>query len=66
MTVFTAQRIGEIVPATWDEIDLQSAIWSIPRDRMKRKDQERGPHVVPIPPRLLAMMQEWRRRTPPY
>ncbi len=28
---------------------------------MKRKDKERGPHLVPIPPRLLAQMQEWRR-----
>ena len=59
VTLFTAQRIGEIVPATWDEIDMQSATWSIPRDRMKRKDAERGPHLVPIPPRLLAMMKEW-------
>ena len=60
LAAFTAQRIGEIVPATWAEVDLQSATWSIPRDRMKRKDAERGPHVVPIPPRLLAMMKEWR------
>jgi len=60
MAAFTAQRIGEIVPATWDEVDLQSARWSIPRKRMKRKDAERGPHEVPIPPRLLAMMTEWR------
>ncbi len=59
VTLFTAQRIGEIVPATWDEIDMQSATWSIRRDRMKRKDAERGPHLVPIPPRLLAMMKEW-------
>jgi integrase len=61
MAAFTAQRVGEIVGATWDEVDLQSAVWSIPRDRMKRKDEERGPHLVPIPPRLLAMMWEWRR-----
>ena len=61
MAAFTAQRIGEIVGATWDEVDLQSAVWSIPRDRMKRKDEERGPHLVPIPPRLLALMREWRR-----
>ncbi len=61
LAAFTAQRIGEIVAATWDEIDLQSAVWSIPRDRMKRKDKERGPHLVPIPPRALAQMQEWRR-----
>jgi integrase len=61
IAVFTAQRIGEIVGATWDEVDLQSAVWSIPRDRMKRKEEERGPHLVPIPPRLLALMREWRR-----
>ena len=28
---------------------------------MKRKDTERGPHLVPIPPRLLAQILEWRR-----
>lgn len=61
LAVFTAQRIGEIVAATWDEVDLQSAVWTIPRDRMKRKDEERGPHQVPIPPHLAAQMAEWRR-----
>ena len=61
LAAFTAQRIGEIVGATWDEMDLQSAVWSIPRDRMKRKDAERGPHLVPIPPRLLALLEEWHR-----
>jgi integrase len=61
LAVFTAQRIGEIVGASWDEVDLQSAVWSIPRDRTKRKDKERGPHLVPISPRLLALMREWRR-----
>ena len=61
LAAFTAQRVGEIVGATWDEIDMQSAVWSIPRDRMKRKDKERGPHAVPLPPRLFAMVKEWRR-----
>jgi hypothetical protein len=28
---------------------------------MKRKDEERGPHDVPIPSVLLAQMREWRR-----
>ncbi len=28
---------------------------------MKRKDAERGAHVVPIPAKLLAMMREWHR-----
>lgn len=61
LSVFTAQRIGEIVGAQWPEINLQSAVWSIPRDRMKRKDEERGPHLVPIPPRLLDQVREWKR-----
>src|SRR5450631_2472835 len=45
LAAFTAQRIGEIVGATWNEVDLYSSVWSIPRDRMKRKDVERGPHL---------------------
>lgn len=61
LAVFTAQRIGEIVGAEWSEIDFTTATWTIPRSRMKRKDVERGPHVLPIPPRLLSMMQEWKR-----
>ena len=61
LSAFTAQRIGEIVGATWGEVDLQSGVWSIPWERMKRKDAERGPHLVPVPPRLLALMREWRR-----
>ncbi len=61
LSVFTAQRISEVVGATWVELDLQSAVWSIPRDRMKRKDEWRGPHLVPIPPRLLTQLREWQR-----
>ena len=61
LCAFTAQRVGEVVGATWDEIDLQAGIWSIPRDRMKRKEAERGPHVVPLPPVLLTMVREWKR-----
>lgn len=33
--------------------------WSVPRERMKRKDEVRGPHVVPLPPALLSMLREW-------
>jgi integrase len=61
LAAFTGQRIGEIVPAEWTEVDWQSGVWSIPRDRMKRKDADRGPHLVPLPPRLLTSMREWRR-----
>jgi integrase len=61
LAVFTAQRMSEIVGAQWNEIDLEASVWTIPRDRMKLKHEERGPHVVPIPPRLLGLLEEWHR-----
>jgi integrase len=39
--------------------------WSIPRERMKRKDEDRGPHVIPLPRRLLAMLRTWREADGP-
>jgi integrase len=61
LAAFTAQRIGEIVAAEWSEIDWETSVWSIPRSRMKRKDEDRGPHLVPIPRVLIAILREWRR-----
>lgn len=60
MLAFTAMRVSEVVGAQWPEFDLDRAEWSIPRDRMKRKDTERGPHIVPIPPALLTQLHDWR------
>jgi integrase len=34
--------------------------WCVPRVRMKRKDEARGPHVVPLPSALLSALREWR------
>lgn len=60
LLAFTAQRVGEVVPAAWTEFDLTSGTWSIPRGRMKRKDADRGPfHLVPIPPALLIELRAW-------
>ena len=42
--ILTAARSGEIRGATWDEIDLEKGLWSIPASRMKAK----RPHVVPL------------------
>jgi integrase len=40
--------------------DSTAGNWCVPRERMKRKDHERGPHVVPLPSGLLAALREWR------
>src|SRR5205823_12044938 len=60
LTTFTAQRIAEVVGAQWAEFDFDAATWSIPRARMKIRDQRRGPHLVPLPKGLLAEMRRWR------
>ena len=61
LLVYTGQRVSEVIGATWHEMDLEAGDWAIPRERMKQhKNPERGPHVVPLPPYLLAALREWR------
>ena len=60
LLAFTCQRVGEVVPGRWSEVDFKNAVWRIPRTRMKRKDQKRPDHVVPVPPPLLAFLEQWR------
>ena len=52
-----AQRPGEIRHAKWAEIDFTNKIWAIPAEKMKmRRD-----HLVPLPARALALLDELRR-----
>ena len=44
--ILTAARSGEIRGATWDEIDFDAGLWTIPAGRMKAGK----PHVVPLSP----------------
>ncbi|HEX8013138.1 MAG TPA: integrase arm-type DNA-binding domain-containing protein [Casimicrobiaceae bacterium] len=60
LLAYTAQRPSEVVGATWSEFDLKAGTWAIPRARMKRKDAARGPHIVPLPPALLADLRAWK------
>lgn len=41
--VLTAARSGEVRGATWNEIDLDAAVWVIPGDRMKAGREHRVP-----------------------
>ncbi len=42
-TILTACRTGEVIGATWNEIDLDNRIWIIPAERMKAKKEHRVP-----------------------
>ena len=41
--VLTASRPGEVRGATWDEIDVEEAVWRIPGERMKAGAEHRVP-----------------------
>lgn len=51
--ILTAARSGEVRGAAWDEIDLEAALWTIPRGRMKA-DRE---HVVPLTRRCIKIVE---------
>lgn len=35
LILLTMVRKGELIHATWDEVDFENAVWSIPKERMK-------------------------------
>ena len=41
--ILTAARSGEVRGATWDEIDLNAATWTVPGERMKAGKEHRVP-----------------------
>jgi integrase len=52
--ILTAARGGEVRGATWDEIDFDAALWSIPAERMKRNK----PHVIPLSPAAISVFKK--------
>ena len=51
-TILTAARSGEVRGATWQEIDADRAVWTIPAARMKAGRE----HRVPMSPPALAIL----------
>ena len=54
--VLTAARSGEVRKSTWSEIDLASATWTVPAERMKARRK----HRVPLSGRCLEILAEAR------
>jgi integrase len=52
--ILTVTRSGEALGARWDEIDLESRVWSIPARRMKSARE----HRVPLCNRALVILAE--------
>jgi len=47
-------RPGELRQAEWGEFDLEKALWSIPKERMKMKQ----PHLVPLPRQAVEILRD--------
>lgn len=58
--ILCASRSGEVRFATWDEIDFERRIWTIPADRMKAGKE----HVVPLSDAALAILKRQRALPP--
>lgn len=52
-TILTAARTGEIIGATWSEVDLAAAVWTVPANRMKAGKE----HRVPLSPRAIEILE---------
>jgi len=53
-TILTAARTGEVIRATWSEVDLDKSVWTIPAQRMKAGKE----HRIPLSPRAAAILNE--------
>ena len=58
--ILTAARSGEARGALWSEIDLETATWEIPKERMKARE----PHRVPLSPRCIEILRAARALRP--
>jgi integrase len=52
-TILTATRSGEVLGATWDEIDMKGKVWTVPAERMKAGKE----HRIPLSDRAAAILE---------
>jgi integrase len=55
--ILTAARTGEVLGATWDEIDLENNLWTIPAGRIKG----RRSHQVPLTEAAINVLRKTGR-----
>lgn len=51
--ILTAARTGEVIGATWAEIDLEACLWTVPAGRMKAGRE----HRVPLSQAAMAILR---------
>ena len=54
LLILTGRRRQEVAGMTWQELNLEQAIWSLPSERTKNG----LPHDVPLPPAALSILSD--------
>src|SRR3954452_21822239 len=57
LLILTAQRRDEVAHMRWSEIDLDAAMWTLPRERAKNDKA----HEVPLPPMAVEVLRSLPR-----
>ena len=60
------QRPGNLRTMRWSDLNLDTALWSIPSDDMKRTKAEKingQAHVVPLPRQVVAVLRDLHKAT---
>ncbi|MFN4274532.1 MAG: tyrosine-type recombinase/integrase [Aliihoeflea sp.] len=57
-TILTAARTGETIGATWDEVDIEGKLWTVPAERMKAGREHQVPLAAPTIELLESLPRE--------
>jgi integrase len=55
LLLLTGARREEVLGMAWSEVSLPGAVWTVPKERTKKRAL---PHVVPLAPQALAILQQ--------
>jgi len=53
LAVLTLARSNEVLQATWNEFDLENAVWKKPEDKVKKREE----HSVPLPTQAIEVLR---------
>lgn len=59
LTILTGCRSGEVLGARWEEFDMEAAVWTIPPERMKGRQE----HRVPLSPTAVELLRSLPQET---
>ena len=57
--MLTFVRTGELRMAKWSEFDLDAARWTVPAERMKKRE----PHIVPLSTQVVSLLRQLHQLT---